>query len=101
VRELPNAIKRALTMVRRKILSVDDLPDELVARAGHLLGHGADGFFQLRDRHVAKFEREYFYELLSNFRGDVSRAARDAHIPRGTLYRFLRKHELDPEHFRD
>jgi transcriptional regulator of acetoin/glycerol metabolism len=33
--------------------------------------------------------------------GDVSRAAADAGMPRGTLYRLLKKHGLNPTDFRD
>jgi transcriptional regulator of acetoin/glycerol metabolism len=32
--------------------------------------------------------------------GDVSRAAKKAELPRGTLYRLLKKHNLTPDDFR-
>jgi len=32
--------------------------------------------------------------------GEVARAARQARIPRGTLYRLLNNYEIDPEQFR-
>jgi transcriptional regulator of acetoin/glycerol metabolism len=38
--------------------------------------------------------------LLDQCQGDISRAAREAEVPRGTLYRFLKKHELNPDEFR-
>ncbi len=100
VRELQNVIKRALTMARRQVISVDDLPDELVARAGDRPAGQHGGFFDLRQQHTAKFEREYLVSLLDTCQGDVSRAAREAQVPRGTLYRFLNKHQLNPEEFR-
>ena len=46
------------------------------------------------------FEREYLTNLLQFYQGDVSQAAREARIPRGTLYRLLKKHGLAAEDFR-
>ncbi|MHC4493533.1 MAG: helix-turn-helix domain-containing protein [Planctomycetota bacterium] len=33
-------------------------------------------------------------------RGNVPEAARQARLPRGTLYRLLKKHRMDPGEFR-
>jgi DNA-binding NtrC family response regulator len=100
VRELQNVVKRALTMAPRPVIAVGDLPDEVVATAGGRPGGRCSGFFDLREQHTARFERDYLMGLLQSCKGDVSRAAREAGVPRGTLYRFLNKHELDPDHYR-
>jgi DNA-binding NtrC family response regulator len=100
VRELQNVIKRTLTMAHGDVLAVDDLPDEVVARAGGRPTGRRSGFFDVREQHAAKFEREYLVNLLDQCQGDISRAAREAEVPRGTLYRFLKKHELNPDEFR-
>lgn len=100
VRELQNAMKRALALSTQPTLSVDDLPDEIVAGAG--FGHGAvaSGFFAQRERRMAVFERDYLRGLLASTLGDVAAAAREAQLPRGTFYRLLKKHALNPTEFR-
>jgi len=100
VRELQNVLKRALAMSTRPVISLDDLPDELVARAGESHAREGSGFFQLRERKLVAFEKEHLRNLLSACRGDVTAAAREAQLPRGTLYRLLKKHELNPADFR-
>ena len=101
VRELQNVLKRALAMARHATLSVEDLPDEVVVAAGQPTTGEAAGFFHLREQRMAAFEREYFASLLRASNGDVSRAARDARVPRGTFYRLLKKLGLEPAAFRD
>ncbi|HSQ29155.1 MAG TPA: sigma-54 dependent transcriptional regulator [Gemmatimonadaceae bacterium] len=93
VRELQNVIKRVLVFSRRPIIRADDLPDEIVAGAG---SHSTDnqGFFALREQHSDAFERSYFEQLLRAHGGDVAAAAAEAKLPRGTLYRLLKKHGI-------
>lgn len=100
VRELQNVIRRTLATTRHEAITVDDLPDEIVTAAGGRAGTGARGFFAARERHVAAFERQYLADLLRAHQGDVTRAAADAEVPRGTLYRLLKKHGLEPAGFR-
>jgi len=102
VRELQNVVRRAIAMTQSRVASVEDLPDELVAAAGRVAaGDGHDGgYFARRAEHVARFERGYLADLLTRHRGDVSAAARDARLPRGTLYRLMKSHGLDGAAFR-
>ncbi|MBI4600853.1 MAG: sigma-54-dependent Fis family transcriptional regulator, partial [Planctomycetes bacterium] len=101
VRELQNFLKRSLAMTRRGVLTVDDLPDEIVTRAGVEAGKGEDGgFFSLRARRTDAFEKQYLTSLLRRHAGDVTRAAAEARIPRGTLYRLLGKHGVKPDEYR-
>jgi DNA-binding NtrC family response regulator len=99
VRELQNTVKRILALTREAVILPDDLPDEIVARAGDE-AHEASGFFPQRQRRLAAFEKEYLGQLLQSCRGDVSAAAREAQLPRGTFYRLLKKHALNPAEFR-
>jgi two-component system response regulator GlrR len=87
-------------MCRQATLSVEDLPDEVVVAAGDKTDSGGAGFFHAREQRISAFEREYLADLLRTSGGDVSQAARDARIPRGTFYRLLKKHDIDPAGFR-
>jgi transcriptional regulator with PAS, ATPase and Fis domain len=102
VRELQNVVRRAIAMTRSPVAGLDDLPDEVVAAAGRAAGAeaGAVGFFAQRAEHVARFEKQYLADLLSRHLGDVSAAAREARLPRGTLYRLMKGHGLDGASFR-
>ena len=89
-------------MTRLPVAGVEDLPDDVVAAAGRAAGAeaGAVGYFAQRAQNIAAFERTYLTELLSRHLGDVSSAAREAHLPRGTLYRLMKGHALDGASFR-
>lgn len=100
IRELQNVLKGALAIGPDKNITVNNLPDDLVIRSGAKAAARAGGFFELRDRQIDTFEREYLVELLRVNHGDVSQSARHAQLPRGTLYRLLKKHRLVPEEFR-
>lgn len=100
VRELQNVIKRALAMSRHHVMSVDDLPVEIAVQGGERRKQDRGGFFEVREQRINAFEKWYLSNLLKASQGDVSRAARKADVPRGTLYRLLKKHKLDPEDFR-
>ncbi|MBI4663320.1 MAG: sigma-54-dependent Fis family transcriptional regulator, partial [Verrucomicrobia bacterium] len=100
VRELQNVLKRSLAVMRQTTISLEDLPEEIVAATESLSGQDDGGFIALRERRLAAFEKEYFRNLLSGCHGDVSAAAREARLTRGSLYRFLKRHELNPADFR-
>ncbi len=102
VRELQNVIRRGIVLTQDDMINVEDLPEGLVTEAGRALGgpEKSTGFFQARAEHVAEFEREYLSDLLQRHDGNVTIAAEEAQIPRGTLYRLMKNHELDGSDFR-
>ncbi|HSE42432.1 MAG TPA: sigma-54 dependent transcriptional regulator [Acidobacteriota bacterium] len=102
VRELQNVLRRTLAMVRCETLSIDDLPDEILIQAAQTNSFAKDrnGFFRIRAQRMDAFEKEYLADLLSACHGDIVRAVQEAQIPRATLYRLLKKHNFNPEHFR-
>jgi DNA-binding NtrC family response regulator len=102
VRELQNVIRRALALSTNSMIGVENLPDSLVVSAGADRGakNGAGGYFRARDDHMAKFERQYLIELLRQHGGEVTSAALEAQLPRGTLYRLLKNHGIDAGSFR-
>jgi DNA-binding NtrC family response regulator len=100
VRELQNVVKRALIMTDDDTLRMENLPDEIVARSNTVTEEGGKGLFHLREQRIATFERQYLGELLKGSGGDVSEAAREACVPRGTFYRLMKKYSIDPQSFR-
>ena len=100
VRELQNVIRRAIALAKGPLITLDDLPDDVVDAAGQGRATGDVGYFELRDEHLARFEKQYLTELLSRHNGDVRTAANEAKLPRGTLYRLMKKHNLDGGSFR-
>lgn len=100
VRELQNIVKRFLAISRTNEIRSEDLPDEIVANAIHRSDESEPGFFELREEQITTFEREYLNDLLQKHGGDITMASKDAHLPRGTLYRLLNKHDLTPADFR-
>jgi DNA-binding NtrC family response regulator len=100
VRELQNVVRRGIALAKGTMIGLDDLPDELVASAGENASAGDMGYFALRDQRMAAFELEYLRDLLDRHEGDVRTAADEAKLPRGTLYRLMKKHALDSASFR-
>lgn len=100
IRELQNVIKRAMALTRHQVLTVDDLPVEIAVAGGERRKKDRGGFFQVREQRVKAFEKWYISKLLKGCQGDVSQAARQAQIPRGTLYRLMKKHNLNADDFR-
>jgi DNA-binding NtrC family response regulator len=101
VRELQNVLKRSIAMSRRDIISADSLPDTVVAAAVTQSPGAQPGFFDLREHYIAAFEKDYLQRLLLTCRGNISQAATEARLPRGTFYRLLNRHQLEPADFRD
>jgi DNA-binding NtrC family response regulator len=100
VRELQNVLKRSIALSRAESIGADDLPEAVVAAAAGPASSELPGFFSLREQHVAAFERDYLQRLLMHCHGNISQAATEARLPRGTFYRLLARHELDPAAFR-
>lgn len=96
IRELENTIKRAIIFCDGDALLKIHLPPEV-------FGGRAEGE---KDYHSFKVEKmnlvewEFFRTLLIRYEGDVARIARETDIPRGTVYRLLKKHSLKPHHFK-
>ena len=104
IRELQNMIRRGIALTEDTLIGLNDLPDDLITSAGDKTpSTSADtslGFFQAREEHVARFERDYITSLLKLVEGNVSAAAKKAKIPRGTLHRLMKNHNIESNDFR-
>lgn len=105
VRELQGVIQRAVAMVSGDTVEAPDLdlPDllkpELTGPTMSLLireGISETSSFQdMKAKVIEEFERAYLMELLTNYRGNISKAARAAKKERRAFQRLLMKHGLD------
>ncbi len=106
VRELENVVERAVAISSGELVTVDDLPAEVGAAAS---GPSAsppaaelaampykDAVAGARDR----VSREYLVALMTEFGGNVTRAAERAGVERESLHRLLRKYGLRSEDFK-
>jgi DNA-binding NtrC family response regulator len=100
VRELQNVVRHCAVFARSGTIECDDLPDEILARAAEAAPESSGGYFAARERRLAKFEQEYLRNLMGRCHGDVAAAAAVAHLPRGSLYRLLKRHQVDPLRYR-
>jgi two-component system response regulator GlrR len=73
------------------------IPAELVRRALRTKSSELLSFAAARD----KFEKKYLNDLLVLTDGNVAQAARMADRSRSDFYKLLKKHDVDPELFRE
>src|SRR5258707_857995 len=101
VRELENVIEHMVVMLEP---GCQIRPENIPALGGQ--GSAAVGapipaevtteepYYAARDRLVATFELQYLTQLVTQARGNMSRAARAAGVDRTTLYRLMERHGL-------
>lgn len=108
IRELENAIERAIVLAEHEVITVRDLPAEflnprplhsaITASAGER--GGEQRFVQTnggpsRKRRAAELERERLVGALQQTGGNKAEAARLLDMPRSTFFSKLKKHALD------
>ena len=102
VRELENTVERAVAVASGERIGVADLPAE-VAAAPAAAPAGALAALPYRDAVAGardRVTREYLVALLTEFEGNVTRAAERAGLERESLHRLLRKHGLRSDDFK-
>jgi two-component system response regulator AtoC len=106
VRELENAVERAVALARGPRVAAEDLPAEIVEGAAPPADApgGADlaarPYREVVERERDRASREYLVALMTDFGGNVTRAAERAGMERETLHRLLRRHGLRSDDFK-
>ncbi len=93
VRELENAIERAVTLAEGGEITHFDLPTSFREAPIPLLQEG-DVFPYAETMTLAQLEAEHIRRVLLHFKGNATRAARSLGISRSTLWRKIRQHRL-------
>jgi two-component system response regulator AtoC len=106
VRELENVVERAVAVAGGERVEAADLPPDVGAAAGAPAAPAPqaalaalpykDAVAGARDR----VTREYLVALLTEFGGNVTRAAERAGVERESLHRLLRRHGLRSDDFK-
>jgi DNA-binding NtrC family response regulator len=91
VRELENTIEHAAAVCAERLITINDLPQRIVERAGPpRVQPPTPGVSLIDDRpSLAELERRYVQLILSEAEGNKSRAAELLGIDRRTIYRYL------------
>ena len=96
MRELENAIERAVSLSRGPLLTPDDLPASLrrtelpVKEPAGTIGHSDEGCLSLEE-----VEKRHLVRVLKETKGNKVKAAKILGIDRRTLYRMAERFGLD------
>jgi DNA-binding NtrC family response regulator len=98
VRQLINALDRASVLADENLLTIDDLPREIVRPPRQQLSDPAPDAARPPDESdLASIERSHIIEVLRREQGNKARAARALGIHRRKLYRLIERLGIDPE----
>jgi transcriptional regulator with PAS, ATPase and Fis domain len=89
VREVKNAVERAVAYARGPFIAPEDLPDPV--RQQHV-GGNLQTFRTWKKAALERLEWEFLARALEQNQGNISRTARALRLHRSTLQRALRKH---------
>jgi DNA-binding NtrC family response regulator len=90
VRQLEHIIQRAVATARSSELTPDDLPEELLAEP--MPASPGDGTVAAARE---KAEREMIVATLARHRGEIGAAARELQVSRTTMWRLMKKHNVE------
>jgi transcriptional regulator with PAS, ATPase and Fis domain len=93
LRELENSIERAVVLASGRQIEVHHLPFHVQEIGAVEIGAG-ENFVQGKERVIAHFEREAVIRFLTEARGNISAAAKQAGITRRNFHRLLVKHSI-------
>jgi DNA-binding NtrC family response regulator len=89
VRELANVLERAQILAENHVITVEDLPENVMTAAASSSEPAGD------PRHLNEVERRHVQAVLHEEKGNKVHAARVLGISRRSLYRLIEKHHLD------
>jgi len=105
VRELQNVIRRAVLFSPGPLIEPHHLTLGVVPPSSEYnVSHGSDTeitpYKKAKESCIDSFSQQYVHELLRNFNGNVTHAARSAHLTRAALQKIMRRYSIDSEQFR-
>jgi DNA-binding NtrC family response regulator len=94
VRELANVLERAQILAENHMITLDDLPENIVEKSADAVSIGGD------PRHLREVERRHVADILRQEKGNKVQASRVLGISRRALYRLIDKYRLNEEEAR-
>ena len=96
VRELQNVMERAVSLTDHKIISPEDLPEQLrsIRNPDSSVFPAGSNYKTAKREWTDSFEQKYLHTLLNRHNGNISRAAVEAQVNRKTIHRLLKRHRL-------
>jgi two-component system, NtrC family, response regulator AtoC len=99
IRELENAVERAVTLSSHRVLTADDLPLEVRRRPavqdGSQIAATLSGMFADAPT-LEEVKKRYIWHVLQTNRGNLSRAAVILDVDRRSLYRMMDRYKIEP-----
>jgi two-component system, NtrC family, response regulator AtoC len=99
IRELENAIERAVTLSSHRVLTADDLPSDvrqgLAAQDVAQVATTLSGMFADAPT-LEEVKKRYISHVLETNRGNLSRAAVILDVDRRSLYRMMDRYKIEP-----
>jgi DNA-binding NtrC family response regulator len=92
IRELANVLERAQILAEEHMITLDDLPENLVDHRSPAPSHSAGD-----PRHLREIERAHVLDVLRHEKGNKVHAAKVLGISRRALYRLIKKYHLTDE----
>jgi transcriptional regulator of acetoin/glycerol metabolism len=90
VRQLEHLLQRAVASARSAELTLDDLPEELLAEPS--TPAAPEGTVAAARE---KAEREMVAATLAKYGGEIGAAARELQVSRTTMWRLMKKHGIE------
>ncbi len=94
VRELENAMERAVILCDDEVIHARDLPPEISERGFLRLSSGESEPAYPPEMSLAEVEARHIQRVLRRFEGNHSRAARSLGISRSTLWRKMKRYDI-------
>ncbi|HEV8308685.1 MAG TPA: sigma-54 dependent transcriptional regulator [Methylomirabilota bacterium] len=91
VRELKNAVERAVAYAKGPLIMPDDLPEAVIKGAER---HDRYRFHEWKEKTLERLERDFLEKALREHGANVTQTAKALGIYRSTLQRLMRKHGL-------
>jgi len=97
IRELENIIKSAVTIEKGKYLTIRSLPDYIKGKKIQTKSKFEIKNFNLKEARieiVGDFEKQFLMKILTETKGNVTKAARLTNLERQSFQRLLRKYKI-------
>lgn len=106
VRELENAIERAVVLANKDVISARDLPANVLGESFYLIADDSKydltklSYQDAKDRALTAFNRMYIMGLLKEASGNISFASEKAGMDRSNFKKLIKKYSIDCDEFK-